>query len=134
VPTASQVVTRSLCVVRTLIVDGNALIRARLAERLVCEGVDVVGACTMAEAMSAIAESRPDAIVLDVHLDAGTGTNGLARLRLAAPLALIVVLTNECHETHAKECMRRGANAFFDKSTEFDDAVALVLRTRLPTT
>jgi DNA-binding response OmpR family regulator len=112
--------------VKVLILDGDARIRARLADRLTSEGADVVEATALAHAI-ALTFVAMDAVLLDVHLDAHTGVAGVAKVRAAAPHAVIVVLTNEAGEVHRQECLRHGADAFFDKSTEFDRAVEFVL-------
>jgi CheY-like chemotaxis protein len=112
--------------VKVLILDGDARIRARLAERLLGEGAEVVEATAFADAI-ALAFAAMDAVLLDVHLDAHTGVAAVARVRAVAPHVLIVVLTNEAGDVHRQECLRHGADAFFDKSTEFDRAVEFVL-------
>lgn len=119
---------------RALIIEGNPRIRARLAERLAPHGVAVLDAQDLPTAMEALATLVPDAILVDVHLDARTGRDAVSRLRRAAPNALLVVLTNEASDVHRAECMRHGADQFFDKSKDFDRAVELVLErmTRRP--
>ena len=97
-------------------------------ERLSAASVDLACADNFAGALREARSREPEAIVLDVHLDADTGIAGLRRLRRAAPRALIVVLTNEASEVHRRECLRHGgADAFLDKSREFDRLVDLVL-------
>lgn len=80
----------------------------------------------MREALHASESCVPDAILLDVHLDAETGIAALARLRQLAPRAVIVALTNEASDVHRRECIRHGADFFFDKSRDFDRAVEVV--------
>lgn len=120
----------TLASVKVLVLDGDARIRARLSERLQSEAAEVVEADALVRALSLLAAGAVDAVLLDVHLDAGTGVSAVRRVRAAAPRARIVVLTNEVGEVHRQECLRHGADAFFDKSTEFDRAVELVLRAR----
>jgi DNA-binding response OmpR family regulator len=117
--------------VKVLVVDGDARIRARLAERLALARAEVLEATTLADAVDRVELTAIEAALLDIHVDAHTphpGVVGLARLRAVVPGALIVVLTNEAGEVHRRECLRHGADAFFDKSAEFDGAVELVLR------
>jgi DNA-binding NarL/FixJ family response regulator len=113
--------------VRVLIVERSARIRVRLAERLAPGAVEIVEAESLTEAMAAVRTAPPDAVLVDVHLDAGVGISGLKRLRAAASGATIVVLTNDVSELQRRECLRHGADHFFDKSREFDRAVELVL-------
>lgn len=119
-----------------LILDGDARIRARLAAALdeaLAEArgsapTDVIEASTLPEALACAPIEGIAVIFVDVHVDAQTGVGAVARLRARAPDALIVVLTNEAGEVHRRECIRHGADAFFDKSKEFDHAVELVGR------
>ena len=54
--------------------------------------------------------------------------DGLIRLRHFASQAMIVVLTNETDELVRTECIRKGADFFFDKSRDFERAVEAVVR------
>jgi DNA-binding NarL/FixJ family response regulator len=113
--------------VRVLIVDASAGIRARIAARLKAASAEVVEAANGDEALEMAESAAPDVIVLDIHLDASTGIPALVRLDRASPGARIVVLTNEAGEIVRRECLRHGAEAFFDKSREFDRAIELIL-------
>lgn len=124
---------RTLYGVRLLIVDGSANVRARMAERFEEEGFDVTQAADGQDALAAVASAAPWAIVFDLH---GAGIHVLEKLRRAAPKAMIVVVTHEAHELARSESLRRGADFFFDKVSEFDRAVHAIVRssamTRLP--
>jgi DNA-binding NarL/FixJ family response regulator len=77
--------------IKVLIVDDDAAFRRIARGALADRGYDVVGeAQSVAEARTAVAESRPDAVLLDVNLPDG---NGIA---LAAELtgSLRVLLTS----------------------------------------
>jgi two-component system, NarL family, response regulator DevR len=108
-----------------LVIDGSARVRARLAERL---GVAfaVEEAADLRSALTTIAASPPDVVVIDVHLDADTGLPGIVLLRKELPRACIVVLTNEANDVHRRECLLHGADFFLDKSREFDRIAELV--------
>jgi DNA-binding response OmpR family regulator len=127
VPTAAAAKPPTLWHVRVLVVDACERVRARLRGRLHAAGASVLEAATLHDALAMVVEFRTDAILLDIHLDASTGIDGLVELRRAAPGATIAVLTNEANEIHRQECIRRGADLFFDKSSEFDQAVESVL-------
>jgi DNA-binding NarL/FixJ family response regulator len=112
--------------VRILIVDGSARVRARLAERLKPHATLIGEAAELNDALIAAEIACPDAVIVDVHVDVDMGIAGLRRLRRAVPDATIVVLTNEATEFHRGECVRAGADFFFDKSVDFDRAVEVV--------
>jgi DNA-binding NarL/FixJ family response regulator len=116
---------------KVLIIDGSPRVRARLAERLmeraeVALGVAVVEAADLDAGLSAVGTSPPHVVVIDVHLDANTGVAALRRIRQATPTATVVVLTNEVNDVHRDECMRHGADFFFDKSRDFERLFELV--------
>jgi DNA-binding NtrC family response regulator len=112
-----------------LLVDEAAGVRTRLRERLARDGTEIREACDELAAYAAVASSDVDVIVLDVHIRAEAGVGVLAHLRERARGAVIIVLTNQATDVHRRESLRHGADHFFDKSREFDDAIDLILRT-----
>lgn len=78
------------------------------------------------EALASIAQNRPDAVVLDLHLPRRSGLAVLAELRSAPSRPICVVLTNDATEHHRRETRQLGAEYFFDKSTEFEDVLSLI--------
>lgn len=81
-------------------------------------------------ALEVLGDVSVAAIVLDLHVGTAgePGIDGLVRLRLSTSEAMIVVLTNEADELVRTECIRRGADFFFDKSRDFERAVDAVVR------
>jgi DNA-binding response OmpR family regulator len=73
-----------------LVVEDDTALRMLVRVNLELEGFSVAEAGTLDEAEAALAQSRPDVVLLDVHLD-GVETLGLlARLRVhAIPVALV---------------------------------------------
>jgi DNA-binding response OmpR family regulator len=120
---------RTLSVMRVLIVEGSARLRSRLAERFAEEGFRVHGAADGIDALATLLSEDISAVVLDVHgVKEEPGIELLVRLRLAAPNAMFVVLTNATDELVRSECLRRGADFFFDKSRDVERAVEAVVR------
>lgn len=114
---------------RVLIVDDSAAVRSRLAAMIgEQDGVtEVIEAGDGDEALAIIGRQRLDVVILDLHLP---GTNGLAvlgTLGRATQRPRLVVLTNDATELHRRECTLLGADHFFDKSSEFDRVVALMV-------
>jgi DNA-binding response OmpR family regulator len=126
-PTATLAGSDTVNTVVVLLVDEGAGVRARLRERIARPGTEVHEANDGIEAQAIAVSTKLDVIVLDVHVRAETGLGMLARLRESARCAVIIVLTNEATDVHRRECLRHGADHFFDKSREFDAAVELVL-------
>jgi DNA-binding NarL/FixJ family response regulator len=103
------------------IVEDSPQVRQRLIELLSdVEDVHVVGQATTArDAMNGIQASRPDYVVLDYQLEVGTGVDVLKGVRSAVPGTRFIMLTNHASAPLQRVCMAAGADAFFDKTTEF---------------
>ena len=116
--------------VRVLIVDRSARVRSRLGERFADEGFLVLNAPDASTAVELLGRAPVTAIVLDLHVGPSQepAIDGLIRLRHFASQAMIVVLTNETDELVRTECIRKGADFFFDKSRDFERAVEAVVR------
>jgi DNA-binding response OmpR family regulator len=108
--------------VDVLVVDPSGAVRSRLVSRLRDVGLAVDGeADTAADALRIARSLTLDAIVLDVLFPDRLGLELLRDLRLHAPGAIIVILTNATH--YRKRCLDGGADHFLDKSSEFDQVV-----------
>lgn len=76
--------------VRALVVDDDAALRMLCRVNLELEGFAVREAATVAEAEAALAEERPDVVLLDVHLGNEQTHGLLARIRGdGIPVALV---------------------------------------------
>jgi DNA-binding NarL/FixJ family response regulator len=108
--------------VRVFLVEDSQLLRSRLEALLgAIPGMSVVGHATGArQAVDAILAARPDAVVLDLHLDQGNGFDVMKALREAVPDIAVYVLTNFPSEPHRRKAEGLGASGFFDKSGEFE--------------
>jgi DNA-binding NarL/FixJ family response regulator len=102
------------------LVEDSPLLRSRLEAMLAAiPGTRLVGHATGArQAIDAIVSTRPDAVVLDLHLDQGNGFDVMKALREAAPEIVVYVLTNFPSEPHRRKAQSLGARGFFDKSAE----------------
>jgi DNA-binding response OmpR family regulator len=73
-----------------LVVEDDAALRMLVRVNLELEGFSVAEAATLDEAEAALARSRPDVVLLDVHLDGRETLGLLARLRAeGVPVALV---------------------------------------------
>ncbi len=104
------------------LVEDSAPIRARLSEMLGnIAGVTIVGeAESPASAIDGILRTRPDSVLLDLHLNGGTGIEVLRKVCPVAPDIVFIILTNHADPQYRKICLQSGATHFLDKSTEFD--------------
>jgi DNA-binding NarL/FixJ family response regulator len=103
------------------LVEDSAPIRALVAEMLAqLPDVRVAGeAADVDEAIAGIRATRPDAVVLDLHLRGGTGIDVLRAVHAEAPQIVFIVLTNHPTPQHRRLCLALGARHFLDKSNEF---------------
>jgi len=115
---------------RVLVVDDHALFRAGVRAEL--EGrVELVGdAATVDDAVAAIAELRPDVVLLDVHMPDGGGVEVLRRVAAEAehpPRFLALSVSDAAEDVIA--VIRAGARGYVTKSisgAELADAIQRV--------
>jgi DNA-binding NarL/FixJ family response regulator len=114
--------------VKILVVDDSRAVRARLHSMLAEEpGVVAVSESEgVAAAVAQLGALRPDVVVLDLHLHGGE--SGLAVLSaIAGPQRpCVIILSNDAGVAYRREAKLRGADHFFDKSTEFEQVAAIV--------
>ena len=114
---------------KVLLVDDSRVIRERLLS-LIAElpDIEVVGkAERVAEAIRKIRTLRPQIVVLDISLPDGNGMQVLEAIRkMRRPLPRVIMLTNFAHEAYREKCLELGAEYFFDKSAEFEEAVEVI--------
>jgi two-component system response regulator DevR len=81
--------------IRVLVVQGSALMRQAVAQRLEASGAVVVGkAQTNAEALVEYAQRHPDVVIVDVRLGAESGCVLIADLLECYPDAVVLVYSN----------------------------------------
>jgi DNA-binding NarL/FixJ family response regulator len=110
--------------VRVFIVEDSPLIRKRIMDNLHSIGGFIVVGFAESEddAVAAITETEPDVVVTDIRLKEGNGIEVVRQVRqasLASP-PKIYVLSNYASPEYRHECELVGADAFFDKSGEYD--------------
>ena len=110
--------------VRVFLVEDSPLIRRRIIDDLLSIGGFVVVGFAESEddAVAAIAETKPDVIVTDIRLREGNGIEVVRQVRQtpADSRPKIYVLSNYASAEYRRECELVGADAFFDKSGEYD--------------
>jgi DNA-binding NarL/FixJ family response regulator len=116
-----------------MIVDNSVEIQERLAERLrEIPGVEIAGqAATVAEALSAVRQLRPDVMILDLRLTDGNGLEVLRIMQCEQIPTRVIVLTNFPYPQYEQRARAAGAYAFLHKAKEFG-RVADLVRSLLP--
>lgn len=115
--------------IRVLIADDHPLYRSGL--RLMLDGRDeiaIVGdAASVPEVFTAVAESIPDVIIMDVSMPGGDGLDATAQLVAQHPqLAVLIVSMFDDAATVAR-AMRSGARGYVVKGAGGDDVLRAVL-------
>ena len=105
---------------RIYVVEDSTILLRLLQEMLsVIPDVHLAGYSDRADqAIEEIVATAPDAIVVDLLLQSGTGYDVLEGVALQGKLPLSIVLTNFTMAPHPGRAARLGAAYFFDKSTE----------------
>ena len=114
---------------RVLLVEDSVLLAARIAELIRrLPDVDLIDTVdTETEALRRVASSAPDAVILDLHLRAGSGFGVLRALgRGAGRRPKIIVLTGFDLPEYRREAESFGVEAFLNKSRDYHRLPALL--------
>ena len=122
--------------IRVFLLDDHEVVRRGVADILSGHpDITVVGeGKNAAEAMSRVPALRPDVAILDLHLpptlDApDTGLRILDYVKSHLPASKVFVASSDPSGEMRRECVRRGADGFFDKPLDVERLVATVRRT-----
>jgi DNA-binding NarL/FixJ family response regulator len=101
-------------VIRVLLVDDQPLVRAGLRRILAPRaGFEVVGECgDGAEVAAAVAQRRPDLVIMDVRMKQMDGAEATRRLRATAEATPVLVLTTFDDDEILSAALRAGASGF----------------------
>jgi len=113
---------------RVLAVDDHPLFRLGLVLKLGGEpDIVVVGeASTGGAAIQKAAETRPDLVVMDLHLPDISGIEATGRIVAASPGVGVLVLTMFEDDESLFAAMRAGARGYLLKGTDADEIVSAV--------
>ena len=110
---------------KVLIVDDHAVVRHGLKSAIESHGYKVVAeAGSINEAQAFLAQTNPDAIIVDINLPDGSGFDLVTWSRKVSPTTAIVVLTLNEGEEYVRAARSAGANAFIVKSAPLSDLIA----------
>ncbi|WP_245818565.1 response regulator [Haloechinothrix alba] len=113
------------------LVDDHALFRAGVRTELeqISERVDVVGeAGSVREAVTGIVRTRPQVVLLDVHMPDGGGAEVLRQLRPELPEVVFLALSVSDAAEDVIAVIRGGARGYVTKTISSDELVNAVLR------
>jgi YesN/AraC family two-component response regulator len=106
---------------KVLIIDDSEIIRDRLSEMISeVKNVEIVGMARNArEGVQLNDIHKPDLVILDIRLPEKSGISIINEIKSTYPSPCVAILTNYPLLSYQKQCMREGADYFFDKASEF---------------
>src|SRR5215213_603402 len=114
--------------VRVVLVDDHQLFRAGVRAEL-SGACDIVGeAAAPAEAIAVIGMSRPDVVLLDVHLPEGGGIAVLDAFRAVVPAPAFLALSVSDAPEDVVPMVRAGARGYVTKTIDADALIAAIER------
>ncbi len=113
---------------KLFIVDDSEMIRERLIHLLSDEqNLCVVGhAATAEHAARSIDELLPDTLLLDVRLPGKSGIELLSEIKQRHPEMHVIIMTNYDYPHYRRQSLKAGADAFFNKTTQFEELIAVL--------
>jgi DNA-binding NarL/FixJ family response regulator len=113
---------------KVFLVDDHGMFRAGVRAEL-GDHVDVVGeAATVAQAISMIAATEPDVVLLDVHMPDGGGRAVLEAIRKSHPQVRFLALSVSDAAEDVIGLIRAGARGYVTKTISPDDLVGAIRR------
>lgn len=115
--------------IRIYLIDDQAMIRAAFRSLLAeHRSLTVVGdEADARRGVEAIAELRPDVVLLDITMPGLSGLDAIALVRRVSPRSRIVMLTHHEGQAFVEQALRAGADGYLSKDS---DATELVLAVR----
>ena len=110
------------------VIDDDHAIRWVLEKALQREGMSVTVFENANGVLSALQQSRPDAIMADIRMPGLNGLELLARLRERAPDLPVIIMTAHSDLDSAVSAYEGGAFDYLPKPFDVDEAVALIRR------
>jgi DNA-binding NarL/FixJ family response regulator len=112
---------------KVMIVDDHAVVRHGLKSAIESHGYEVVAvAGSINEAHAYMAQTNPDAIIIDINLPDGSGFELVAWARTISPTIAIIVLTLNDGADYVRAAKNAGANAFIVKNAPLSDLLAAI--------
>ena len=113
-----------------LIADDNVQFRTKLASILGgIKGIEIIGETgDVPETLEAIQESKPDTVVLDIHMPGGSGLDVLAAVKATTPAPTVIMLTVGPRSEYQTKSFLLGADYFLEKTSELRKLASMLKR------
>jgi DNA-binding NarL/FixJ family response regulator len=114
---------------KVCIVDDAASIRVSLRKMLsILDYIEITGeADSVKSAKILLSNNEPDLTLLDLNLPDGSGYDILKVIKESKNPHKVIILTNYSAESYKKKALKEGADHFFDKSTEFEKVIDVIV-------
>ncbi len=91
------------------------------------ENLEIIGSVRNGTSgLKRIKSDKPDIVLLDLQLPGMNGLKIIETLQGQKNAPYIIVFTNNSNFYFKERCLSLGANEFYDKSVQFDEAVSAV--------
>ena len=106
--------------IRVLLIDDSPIIRLGLRSALEdYPDITIVGeAGTAADGIAAVAQHKPDVVLLDLHLPDKSGFHACRELLKVRPQTRVLILTSNSNERNVQEAMTAGAKGYLLKDND----------------
>jgi two-component system response regulator DevR len=113
-----------------LIADDSPAVQSRLVKMVShIHNAKVVGlANDGVETITSIQKLKPDLVILDLHMAKENGFDVIRNIKKNNLSTTVLVLTNFATIPHRDLCKQLGIEYFFDKTTEFEQAIEVIER------
>ncbi|MGW5373628.1 response regulator [Streptomyces sp. NPDC004009] len=113
--------------IRVLVVDDEALIRTGFQHILdAADDIEVVAAVAGGQALTAVRETAPDVVLLDIRMPDVDGLTVLAEVRRLPHPPVVAMLTTFDMDEYVETALRSGAAGFLLKDTDPEELPFLV--------
>lgn len=113
--------------IRVLVVDDEALIRTGFQHILdAADDIEVVAAVAGGQALTAVRETAPDVVLLDIRMPDVDGLTVLAEVRRLPSPPVVAMLTTFDMDEYVESALRSGAAGFLLKDTDPEELPFLV--------
>ena len=115
---------------RVFIAEDSPKVVERLTDLLEQVGeLEVIGhAADVREAAECIRRLRPDVVILDLRMTNGNGIDVLKTIKITRPETKVIIFSNSSDAQYRKRLLDTGADAFLDKSSDFNQIPGIVLK------
>lgn len=114
--------------IRVLLADDHAVVRAGLREILIATGdIEIVGeAANGMEVIGRVHDCMPDVVVLDLSMPGRSGIDLIRRIKEEQPHLRMLVLSMHAEDQYAVRALKAGASGYVTKESAVDLLVAAV--------